>query len=62
MGCDPKRAAWAKKQWEPVLNVEMDVATDFQSLLEKVSSKRYEVFFIAPGMCSVLGKEGQKEV
>ena len=62
LGCDPNRAAFAKKMWEPKLNVEMDAAHSVKSLLEMVGSKRYEVFFIAPGMCSLLGAKGRKDL
>ena len=62
IGCDPNRIAFAKQQWAPVLNVDMDAATNLPSLLEHVGQRRYEVFFVAPGMCKVFGEEGLKEV
>ena len=34
LGCDPNRAAFAKKMWEPKLNVEMDTVHSVKNLLE----------------------------
>ncbi len=36
----------------------MDTATNVPQLFDLLSKKRYEVFFIAPGMCNVLGEDG----
>ena len=62
IGCDPNRANFAKQQWAPVLDVDMDIAHSLPSLLEHVGKRRYEVFFIAPGMCKVFGEQGITEV
>jgi len=62
MGCDPNRANFAKKNLAPRLGVEMDFARNVETLLSMVKSKEYAVFFIAPGMCSLLGEEGGKKV
>ena len=57
-GCDPVRAAFAKEQWEPILDCEIDTATSDKELLNHLKSgKRYKVFFLAPGQCS-LAKAG----
>lgn len=54
-GCDPARAAFAKKAWEPVLNCEIDTATSDQQLVQLLTSgKKYSVFFIAPGQCQLI--------
>ena len=62
MGCDPNRAAFAKKNWCPRLGVDMDFARDAYSVFRMVQAKDYAVFFVAPGMCSLLGKDGVEEV
>ena len=62
LGCDPVRANFAKKTWEPRLGVNMDAAHDIKSLMNMVSSKEYAVFYIAPGMCSLLGEDGREKV
>lgn len=54
-GCDPVRAAFAKKQWEPVLGVDIDTATSDQQLVQLLTSgKKYSVFFLAPGQCQLV--------
>ena len=62
MGCDPNRANFAKKNWAPRLDVEMEVAHDLESLINMINAKEYAVFFIAPGMCSILGGSGSEKV
>lgn len=54
-GCDPVRARFAKQSWEPVLNCEIDTATSDEEFRSFVTSgKKYDVFFIAPGQCSLI--------
>ena len=62
LGCDPKRAEFAKKNWAPRLGVQMDAAHDLKSLISMIGSKEYAVFFIAPGMCYLLGEDGSEKV
>lgn len=62
LGCDPARAAFAKKTWEPKLGVRVDVTHNVKDLLRAVESRRYEVFFIAPGMCQLLSAKEQQEL
>ena len=43
-GCDPTRAAFAKRTWEPVLNADVDTATSDKELMDRLTSgKKYEV-------------------
>ena len=54
-GCDPVRAAFAKKNWEPILNAQIDCATSDDELITYLTSGiPYSVFFLAPGMCSLI--------
>lgn len=53
-GCDPARAAFAKKAWEPVLGCNIDTATSDQELKHFLTTKKYSVFFIAPGQCALI--------
>ena len=62
MGCDPNRARFVQQNWAPQLGVHMDFAQNEASLLNQVRSKEYAVVFIAPGMCYLLGREGQERV
>lgn len=56
LGCDPVRAEFARKAWEPVLGVDVETATDFETLWARLATKRYELFFIAPGMCQLAAR------
>ena len=57
------RANLAKETWAPKLGVEMDIALDIPTALEHLSGhKEYAVFFVGPGMCSILGQSGTEEV
>ncbi len=40
----------------------MDAAHNVASLLEQVANRKYDLFFIAPGMCNVFGEQGIEEV
>lgn len=53
-GCDPVRAAFAKKNWEPMLGITIDTATSDKELFEKVKKNNYEVFAFAPGQCQLI--------
>ncbi len=54
-GCDPVRARFAKESWEPVLGAEIFTATSNEELQEYLTNgNKYEIFFIAPGMCSLI--------
>ena len=54
-GCDPVRAAFAKKQWEPALNADIHFATSDDELARYLSTgKIYDIFAIAPGYCSLV--------
>ena len=54
-GCDPARARYAKEAWEPILGAEISTATSNEELLAFLTNGyKYDVFFIAPGMCSLI--------
>ena len=54
-GCDPARAAFAAREWSPLLGVQIDSATSDAELRTKLrSGRKYDVFFIAPGQCQLI--------
>ena len=62
MGCDPNRAAFAKSNWAPRLGVDMDAAHDASEVFRMLQVKDYVVFFVAPGMCYLLGGAGLQDL
>lgn len=59
-GCDSFRAPLAKRKLEPLLKCNIDPCTSNAQLLTALTSgKKYDVFFIPPGFCSLI-KSGKK--
>ena len=62
-GCDPNRAKYVSENWGPKLGATIDVVTSEEDLIKikKKKNKKYDLFFLAPGMCSLV-KQGKRDL